>query len=69
MNLASRSPAVVPEPGHQVDPEAVRAYVRTKLRSSKTPDRILVWDDVPRTETGKLVRRQALERILGPQEG
>jgi acyl-CoA synthetase (AMP-forming)/AMP-acid ligase II len=61
--------AVVPEPGHQVDPEAVRAYVRTKLRSSKTPDRILVWKDLPRTETGKLVRRQALERILNPRQG
>lgn len=61
--------AVVPEPGHQVDPEAVRAYVRARLRSSKTPDRILVWQDLPRTETGKLVRRQALDRILDPQEG
>jgi acyl-CoA synthetase (AMP-forming)/AMP-acid ligase II len=61
--------AVVPEPGRQVDPEAVRAYVRTRLRSSKTPDRILVWKDLPRAETGKLVRRQALERILGPQAG
>jgi acyl-CoA synthetase (AMP-forming)/AMP-acid ligase II len=61
--------AVVPEAGHHVDPEAVRGYVRTKLRSSKTPDRILVWEDVPRTETGKLVRRQALERIVNPQEG
>ncbi len=60
--------AVVAEPGRHVDPEAVRAYVRARLRSSKTPDRILVWDDLPRTETGKLVRRHALDRILGPQE-
>jgi acyl-CoA synthetase (AMP-forming)/AMP-acid ligase II len=60
--------AVVAEPGRQVDPDAVRAYVRTRLRSSKTPDRILIWDDLPRTETGKLVRRHALDRILGPQE-
>jgi acyl-CoA synthetase (AMP-forming)/AMP-acid ligase II len=58
--------AVVAEPGRQVDPEAVRAYVRTRVRSSRTPDRILVWDDLPRTETGKLVRRHALDRILGP---
>jgi acyl-CoA synthetase (AMP-forming)/AMP-acid ligase II len=60
--------AVVAEPGRQVDPDAVRAYVRTRLRSSKTPDRILVWDDLPRTETGKLVRRHALDRILGLQQ-
>jgi acyl-coenzyme A synthetase/AMP-(fatty) acid ligase len=34
--------------------------VNRHLRSSKTPDRIVFWDEMPRTETGKLVRRTVL---------
>jgi acyl-CoA synthetase (AMP-forming)/AMP-acid ligase II len=49
---------VVPVPGSSVDPEALRTLVRSKLRGSKTPDRIHVLEELPRTETGKLIRRQ-----------
>ena len=49
---------VVPVPGGSVDPEALRTLVRSKLRGSKTPDRIHVLEELPRTETGKLIRRQ-----------
>jgi acyl-CoA synthetase (AMP-forming)/AMP-acid ligase II len=42
---------------------ALRDHVRTQLRSSKTPDRIMVWDELPRTETGKLIRRDVAARI------
>jgi acyl-CoA synthetase (AMP-forming)/AMP-acid ligase II len=44
--------------------EALRDHVRAQLRSSKTPDRIVVWDELPRTETGKLIRREAVARIV-----
>jgi acyl-CoA synthetase (AMP-forming)/AMP-acid ligase II len=50
--------AVVAAPGQSVDPEALRTRTRTKLRSSKTPDRIHVLESLPRTETGKLIRRE-----------
>jgi acyl-CoA synthetase (AMP-forming)/AMP-acid ligase II len=49
---------VVPVPGRTVDPEALRQFVRARLRGSKTPDRVHVVPELPRTETGKLVRRQ-----------
>ena len=32
----------------------------------KTPDRIEFWTEIPRTETGKVVRRQALQRLISP---
>jgi acyl-CoA synthetase (AMP-forming)/AMP-acid ligase II len=44
--------------------ESLREHVRAQLRGSKTPDRILVWDELPRTETGKLVRREVVARIV-----
>ncbi|WP_063041582.1 class I adenylate-forming enzyme family protein [Nocardia pseudovaccinii] len=56
--------AVVVRAGMQLDPEELRTFVRGVLRSSKTPERIVYWDELPRTETGKLVRRHVLERIV-----
>jgi acyl-CoA synthetase (AMP-forming)/AMP-acid ligase II len=49
---------VVPVAGRTVDPEGLRQFVRARLRRSKTPDRVHVVPELPRTETGKLVRRQ-----------
>lgn len=55
--------AVVLRPGTDVDGEELRAFVREALRSSKTPERIVYWDELPRTETGKLVRRHVVDRL------
>ncbi|MEE3849516.1 fatty acid--CoA ligase family protein [Gordonia sp. LSe1-13] len=42
------------------DPEEIRSWVKARLRSSKTPDSIVITTELPRTETGKLVRRKLL---------
>jgi acyl-CoA synthetase (AMP-forming)/AMP-acid ligase II len=39
------------------DAEAIRQWVRQRLRSSKTPDTIIFRPELPKTETGKLLRR------------
>jgi acyl-CoA synthetase (AMP-forming)/AMP-acid ligase II len=54
---------VVVRPGVDVDVEELRAHVRNILRGSKTPDRIVYWDELPRTETGKLIRRNVLAQL------
>ncbi len=48
---------VVPARGSTPDAEALRGHVRATLRGSKTPDRIVFRDELPRTPTGKLLRR------------
>ncbi|WP_395111038.1 class I adenylate-forming enzyme family protein [Actinomadura sp. SCN-SB] len=48
---------VVPASGGDLDPEELRGYVRERLRGSKTPDRIACWPELPRTATGKVVKR------------
>jgi acyl-CoA synthetase (AMP-forming)/AMP-acid ligase II len=56
---------VVPVPGVSLDAEDLRTEVRRLLRGSKTPERIAVWDEIPRTATGKVLRqdiRSALSR-------
>jgi acyl-CoA synthetase (AMP-forming)/AMP-acid ligase II len=55
--------AVVPRAGRTLDVSALRDYAREHLRSSKTPDRIVVWDELPRNDVGKLIRREALQRM------
>jgi acyl-CoA synthetase (AMP-forming)/AMP-acid ligase II len=49
--------AVVARPEAGFDPAELRDFTRRALRSSKTPDRIWLVDALPRTETGKLLRR------------
>jgi acyl-CoA synthetase (AMP-forming)/AMP-acid ligase II len=49
--------AVVARPEADVDPAELRDFTLRALRSSKTPDRFWLLDALPRTETGKLLRR------------
>ena len=55
--------AVVARPGVDVDPAELRDFTMRALRSSKTPDRFWLLDALPRTETGKLLRRQVPDLI------
>jgi acyl-CoA synthetase (AMP-forming)/AMP-acid ligase II len=61
--------AVVVRRGHDVDAEELRAFVRGLLRSSKTPDRIALRTELPRTETGKLLRRVVVEQLVAEPDG
>lgn len=54
---------IVARPGHQIDPDELRAWARQRLRASKTPDQILLRDELPHTDTGKLLRRVLLAEI------
>ncbi|MBK3572893.1 long-chain fatty acid--CoA ligase [Streptomyces sp. MBT65] len=60
---------VVPRDGAEVDAVALRAAVRGTLRGSKTPDRITYWTELPRTVTGKLVRRDIVAALTAPEHG
>jgi len=56
---------VVPVAGRTIDGDVLRDYVRAALRGSRTPDRIAVWSELPRTPTGKLVRRDIVAELTG----
>lgn len=60
---------VVPTAGDAPDPEELRAYVRTRLRGSRTPDRVVFRQELPITPTGKVLRRELAEDVrLSPAE-
>lgn len=49
--------------GHPASATELQDFVRSALRSSKTPDQVEFWDELPRTETGKLLRRTVLSQL------
>jgi acyl-coenzyme A synthetase/AMP-(fatty) acid ligase len=54
---------VVVRDGATVDAESLRDEVRQRLRSSKTPETIEFWPELPRTDTGKLLRRVVADKL------
>lgn len=48
---------VVTYPDKSLDDTEIKEWVRARLRSSKTPDEVIFRDELPRTDTGKLMRR------------
>jgi O-succinylbenzoic acid--CoA ligase len=55
--------AVVPRDGSHADPEALRAFCAERLARFKVPKAFELVDGLPRTESGKLLRRQ-LPRLV-----
>lgn len=54
---------VVPGEEGRPDPEAVRAHVAAHLAQFKVPEEILFVDELPRTATGKIIKKQLRERL------
>jgi len=54
---------VIPAAGSRPDPDALRQYVRDSLRGSRTPDRVVFVDEFPTNATGKILRREIVERL------
>ncbi len=55
--------AVVPVAGATVDPERVRAYAHERLTGYKVPRRVVIVEDLPRSQMGKILRRRVRDRI------
>jgi acyl-CoA synthetase (AMP-forming)/AMP-acid ligase II len=56
---------VVLRAGHEATAEELRDHVKAHLRSSKAPDVVAFRDELPYTDTGKLLRRQVREDLVG----
>jgi acyl-CoA synthetase (AMP-forming)/AMP-acid ligase II len=54
---------IVPAPGAAPDAEEIRDWVRQRLRGSKTPDDVYFRDELPHTDTGKLLRRELIKDL------
>lgn len=55
--------AVVPRNGATININAIRAFAGSKLSFAKVPKRIIVLDELPRNEMGKVVRQTLTDRF------
>ena len=55
--------ALVLEPGATVDLEAVRAWTEDKLSHYAMPKSIAIFDELPRSQLGKVMRKNVTERL------
>jgi acyl-CoA synthetase (AMP-forming)/AMP-acid ligase II len=54
---------VQPRAGQSVDPTALLAFVKQQIGSVKTPKQIEVWDSLPRSKVGKVLKPDIRERL------
>jgi fatty-acyl-CoA synthase len=54
---------IVPEAVATLTADDVRAWVRTRVRGSRTPDQVEFRASLPYTETGKLLRRALRQEL------
>jgi acyl-CoA synthetase (AMP-forming)/AMP-acid ligase II len=57
--------AIVAKEGASIDVEELQAFVREHMRSSRVPQLIKEWDELPYNETGKLLRRVVKADLSG----
>ncbi|WP_311777741.1 AMP-binding protein [Trueperella abortisuis] len=55
--------ALVLEPGASVDLDAVRAWTEDKLSHYAMPKSIAIFDELPRSQLGKVMRKKVTERL------
>lgn len=56
--------AVILEPGAQFDEEAARALARDHLAEYKRPSTYLVWEELPKSLIGKILRRRVRDTLI-----
>jgi acyl-CoA synthetase (AMP-forming)/AMP-acid ligase II len=56
---------VVAREGKAVNADELKAHVRSLLRGSRTPDEVVFVAELPRTPTGKVIRRSLADTVRG----
>ncbi len=63
---------IVPREGHEIDPDALRSYLKTQLAVYKVPKAYIMMEEMPKSGAGKLlkreIRRQYVEEVSKPSE-
>lgn len=62
--IESITAAVVLEEGATFDEPAVRAYARERLAEHKVPRSYVVWEELPKSLLGKVLRRRVRETLI-----
>ena len=55
---------IQPHPGQDVTDQDIRAFVKARLGSVKTPKQVEVWPDLPRSKLGKILKNEVKSQLL-----
>jgi len=53
-------------PGREVTAEEIKAFVKGRVGSVKTPKQVEVWPDLPRSRVGKILKTDVKSRLRNP---
>jgi acyl-CoA synthetase (AMP-forming)/AMP-acid ligase II len=60
--------AIELSPGAEVDADVLKDFVREALGPVKTPKQVIVYEHLPRTSTGKILKRELRREFWGDRE-
>ena len=55
---------IQPHPGQDVTDQDIRAFVKARLGSVKTPKQVEMWPDLPRSRLGKILKNEVKSQLL-----
>jgi len=55
---------VILRPGQSLDPDELTAFVKERIGSVKAPKQVEVWQDLPRSKVGKVLKTEVRKQLL-----
>ena len=52
------------QPGKQVEPAEIQAFVKARIGSVKSPKQVEIWSDLPRSKVGKVLKQEVRAKML-----
>jgi len=56
---------IVPREGHQIDPDALKNYLKTRLAPFKVPKEFITVGEMPKSGAGKILKREIRRQYRG----
>ena len=56
---------IVPKPGQKIVPEEMKSFLKAHLSPFKVPKEYIAVSDLPKSPTGKILKREVRKQFLG----
>jgi fatty-acyl-CoA synthase len=55
--------------GRSLAPDEIKAFVKSRIGSVKTPKQVDIWSDLPRSKIGKVLKKEIRAKLLADEQG
>lgn len=56
---------IIPKPGFSIHPDELKIFLKSRLSSFKVPKEYILVSDLPKSPTGKILKRELKEQFIG----